>query len=115
MTIEIQQLVFNPAKGRDELRLFAALDYEPAKYTTQGGAAAGFYHALRNVAARTGSDPDTIILDSPEESAERGYGHNWRVIWEEGPFEWAIPLSFQITGPWGYTEPHYSFDLCFTN
>ena len=114
-TVNIQQLVFDPAKGFDVLEHFATLDYDPAKFFSKGGAAIGFYDALRAVAKRTGSDPDSIIIDNPEESEARGYGRNWRVIWEEGPFEWAIQTSFQVTGPWGFTEPHFSFDLCFTD
>jgi hypothetical protein len=115
MTVTIEQLVFDPAKGHDVLMPFATLDYDPASYSTKGGAAKGFYRALRKVAEATGSDPDSIFIDNPEESENRGYGRNWRVVWEEGPFEWAIQASFQVTGPWGFTEPYYSFDLCFTD
>ena len=113
-TVNIQQLVFDPAKGHDVLEHFSTLDYNPAAYMSIAGAAKGFYEALRTVAEATGSDPDTIFIDTPQESEDRGYGRNWRVVWEEGPFEWAIQTSFQVTGPWGFTEPYYSFDLCFT-
>lgn len=92
------------------------LNYEPTKYRTKAGAAKALYKALRKVCKSWGLDPDIeLFIDTPEESEARGYGKNWRVCWESGPYEWAINASWQITGPWGYTEPYFSFDLCFTD
>jgi hypothetical protein len=35
-------------------------------------------------------------------------------VWEAGPYEWAIvaSLTFMMGKRW-FTEPYYSFDLCF--
>lgn len=86
------------------------LDYNPKKYTTKGGAARGLYKALKKACKEYGQDPDIeIAIWSPEENSE----NCWRVSWESGPYQWAIGASFKITGPWGFTEPYYSFDLCF--
>lgn len=116
MTIEMTQLVFNPVKGYDESVPFATLDYDPKSYTNQRDAAFGLYDALCRVSRAHGQNPDIeVAIQSAHESQNNGFGHNWRVIWESGPFEWAIALSFQVTGPWGFTEPYYSFDLCFTH
>lgn len=72
-------------------------------------------------------------LWSPEEAVERGYGVNWRVSWESGPFEWAVCMSLGgrleeaerfnyayngvpevvLTSEHWFVEPHYSFDLGF--
>ncbi len=117
MCIEMQELVYNHGKGRDLLQHFASLEgYVPANYLTRSGAARGLYEALRVVSRAHGQNPDVeVALQRPEVSQACGTGNNWRVIWESGPFEWAIALSFRVHGPWGFTEPYYGFDLCFTN
>jgi len=113
--LDMKTLVYNPAKGYDVLVTAYQLNYEPGKYTTKEDAAKGLYEELRRVARLEGQSPDSeVVLESPQESEARGYGKNWRVVWEAGPFEWATNLSFSVTGPWGFTEPYYSFDLCFT-
>ena len=79
-----------------------------------------------------GMDPSTeCALLSPGESAELGYGRQWRVMWESGPYEWGVHLSlggvtFQpLDGPWDastpevimgdpsdwYLEPYHGFDV----
>lgn len=109
--IQIKELVFNPAKGYDEFQPFATLDYDPQAYGTQEDAAKGLYEALRKVAAEKGQNPDIeVSIWAPGEN-----GPSWRVSWEAGPYDWAIPVSFKVTGPWGFTEPYYGFDLCFTD
>lgn len=75
----------------------------------------------------------TALLLTPERSEELGYGKVWRVMWEEGPFEWALALcggvslfdfeagNYSGTGPSeidldsfdGLVEPYHSFDLGF--
>jgi len=94
---------------------YDTLDFDPGKYKTCAGAAKALYKALCKRAKAEGMDPDVEVkIYTPKETLEWGMGYAcWRVVWEAGPFEWAIGASFAITGPWGYTEPHYSFDLCF--
>lgn len=93
------------------------IDYDPAKYKSKAAAAKAFHKALRGVCRNMGMNPDIeIFIQTPEQSANAGCGRNWRVCWESGPFEWAAGTSFEVSNmPHWYTEPHYSFDLCFTN
>ena len=108
--IKIKELNFNPVTGHDELMPAVDLDYDPSQYLTCEDAAKGLYAALRVAAEAYGQNPDSEVhLRSPEESDQKC----WQVFWEAGPFEWAIQTSFEVTGPWGYTEPYWSFDLCF--
>lgn len=116
MSIEMKTLEFDPAKGRDVYVTAHMLDFDPKAYKTKAGAAKAFHAAICKAAKSEGQNPDIEVrLMTPEESQAAGTGHNWRVIWEAGPFEWAIPVSMEMSGPWGYTEPYYSFDLCFTD
>ena len=88
-----------------------AIQYNPQVYSTPEKAAKAFYEALKPVVIAYGQQPESeLFLQSPENN-DSGC---WRVIWEAGPFEWAIvaSLTFMMTNKW-YTEPHYSFDLCF--
>ena len=75
----------------------------------------------------------TARLLTPDESEQLGTGRNWRGMWEEGPYEWAIGLTGGTsmfggeTGKWSvnnpeilltgaenwFCEPYYRFDLCF--
>jgi hypothetical protein len=94
------------------------IDFDPTKYKTKAGAAKAFHKALCKFCKEVyGQNPEIeIFIDTPEESQERGYGRNWRVCWEAGPYEWAFGTSFQVANTcagW-YTEPYYSFDVCFT-
>jgi hypothetical protein len=114
MTIKINELVFSPELGYDVNTVIAKLDYDPAAYKTKAAAAKALYKALVKLAKSWGQSEKEVFITSPEESSQGGFGNCWRVCWEAGPYEWAISASFQITGPWGYTEPYYSFDLCFT-
>ena len=95
------------------------IDFDPKKYKTKAGAAKALYKALCKLSKDFGQNPDyEVQLYSPEQSKERGYTSGWQVVWESGPFEWAITASFYVqnysNGGW-YTEPYYSFDLCFTD
>ena len=63
---------------------------------------------LRRYAKGVGMDPDIEVGLFQEREG------TWRVGWEAGPFEWAIPASFAIIDACGrLCEPHYSFDLTF--
>jgi hypothetical protein len=94
-----------------------AIDYDPTKYKAKAAAAKALHKALRKVCGDMGGNPDTeLFIQTPEESARAGCGHNWRVGWESGPYQWAVGTSFEVeNNPHWYTEPYYSFDLCFTN
>lgn len=108
MTIKI----YDPDNYR---AVIATIAFDPAKYKTKSGAAKAFHKALCKMCRDWGLNPDIeIFIDTPEQSEARGYGRNWRVCWESGPFEWGIHASIQMRGPWGYCEPYHSFDLCFT-
>ena len=92
------------------------LDWNPEKYKTKANAAKGLYKALRKWCEDVGYDPDIEVrIDNPEQNEARGYGRNWRVCFEAGPVEWGGHASLQMPNcKWGYCEPYYSFDLCFT-
>jgi len=93
-----------------------SLNYDPTKYKSKASAAKAFHKALREVCRDMGMNPDIeIFIQTPEQSANAGYGRNWRVCWESGPYQWAVGTSFTAHNlPHWYTEPYYSFDLCFT-
>jgi len=92
-----------------------SLDFDPSQYKKPANAAKALYKALCEVCRRMDLNPD-IELQTPEQSLRAGYGRNWRVSWESGPYQWAIGTSYEVcNGPHWYTEPYYSFDLCFTN
>ena len=99
---------------------YLELDFVPQNYKTAAGAAKGFYKALMRFASEVYGQEDPskeMFIHNPEQSAANGYGNVWRVCWESGPFEWAIPASFEVRAAdysW-HTEPYYSFDLCFYN
>jgi hypothetical protein len=113
MPVKIKELRFDPAIGYDRLYDFAVLDFDPKSCKTIAEAAEQTYLALRKVSAAVGQDPNSEVYWHKPESKPHGYAQHC-VSWEAGPFEWATAASFQITGPWGFTEPYYGFDLCFT-
>lgn len=110
--LTIYEPIYDAAKGRD-VNHPIPVDYNPKAHKTAEAAAKALAEALRKVAVKIGQNETEVALFTPERSEQAGTGKCWRVIWEGGPFEWAIGASFQVTGPWGYTEPYYSFDLCF--
>lgn len=110
----LHELVYDPKQRRDVRTVAGRIDFDPKAHATAEAAARAFHAALVPIVSASGQKPDIeLSLTSPEETEQLGRGRFWSVSWEAGPFEWAIDLSFEITGPWGYTEPHYSFDLCF--
>lgn len=114
--LKLQTLSYDPKKGHDTLGVFATLDYDPNKYETTQEAANAFFEVLDSFATNAGYGEGSVSLWEPDEAHVRGYGRNWMVSWEEGPYQWGIYASGYVlstTHRW-YTEPHYSFDLCFT-
>ena len=93
---------------------YNSFDFDPSKYKTRAGAAKAFYKAVCKEAESRGQDPELEVhIWSPEQNVARGYCRSWCVSWESGPYEWAIGTSYQLHGEAWYTEPYYSFDLCF--
>lgn len=112
---EITELVYSPQHGRD-MAVNRKIDFDPSKYNTKEAAARGLYAALRKEAARIGQNPDMeVSLFNPERCKEYSGNEQWCVVWEAGPYDWAISMSMEIQGPWGFCEPYYGFDLHFTD
>tara|TARA_R110000803_G_C11961651_1_gene318792 strand:- start:410 stop:742 length:333 start_codon:yes stop_codon:yes gene_type:complete len=94
--------------------------FTPDDYKTKHGAAKALHAVICKVAKIFGHNPDIeVSLMNPEKSEACGYGKQWRVMWEAGPYEWAIGVSLSSYGSsskngW-FTEPYYSFDLGFCN
>jgi len=90
------------------------VDFDPSKYKTKAGAAKAFHAALTKLATGPfGHAPTELALFTPAQSEEMGYGRFWHVMWEAGPWSWAINTF--VEGPWGYCEPYYSFSVQFTD
>lgn len=114
MPLKLQTLRYDPERGHDVMATLADIKFDPRKCLTREEAAKGLHKALSDYATAAGYNPGSVSLWNEEEANQRGYGRCWMVSWEEGPFEWAISMSFDVHGPWGYVEPYHSFDLCFT-
>ena len=85
------------------------LDCDPKKCETVEQAAKAVFEAVKKKCKAYGQDPDCeVFIRTPEENDGK-----WYVCWEAGPFDWAVSASFAISGPWGYAEPYYGFDLTF--
>lgn len=83
------------------------------EYKTKAGAAKAAYEAICAYVRELGMDPEhEVWIKNPEESREHGYTTSWHVCWESGPYQWAIGRF--ISGPWGFCETHWGFDLIFT-
>jgi hypothetical protein len=91
------------------------IDYDPKRYKTKAAAAKALHKALTKLELELGGNESEVIIQTPKESEAGGYGKNWRVIWESGIYEWAIAAEIHNYKAGWYTEPYYSFDLCFTN
>jgi hypothetical protein len=115
MSVYLKTLVYNYEKGYDNLKIIGVLDIDPSAFTSAEEAASALFEKLDTFATKTGYSEGSVGLWTPEDAEKRGYGRCWMVTWEGGPYEWAIYVSMEMHGPWGYTEPHHSFDLCFIN
>ena len=112
MTAQVTYYVYDPKSGRDVPR-HLPLDFDGSAHSTQEAAATALYEALQKLAISVGQDASEVVLWSPKENSF--CPGQWGVCWEAGPYDWAIGLSMQINGPWGFTEPYYGFDLHFTD
>ena len=113
--INLQTWQYDPDKGCDKVTTFGTLNIDPATFADPQDAANKLFEALDSFATANGYSEGSVSLWEPDEAAKRGYGNNWMVSWEDGPYQWGIFASSQMHGKWGYTEPYYSFDLCFVN
>jgi hypothetical protein len=106
---------------------------------TPRGMASAVHKVISKLQTQMGGSPQYVYLWSPDESEQRGYGKNWSVCWEEGPYEWAYCVSageffggeeFAIEAgrkgnpTWEaqmlenehvFCEPYTSYVLCFFN
>jgi len=73
------------------------------------------YAALVKNCKLYGQDPAwEVAIKRPGEERHFDDTKCWCVVWEAGPFEWAVPASMALTYATGkLVEPYYSFDLCF--
>lgn len=96
---------------RDDLKAaLTALDKPTAETLAKAT-----YEVLRKHAKLQGQNPDIeVSIKRPGEPRHFANEQSWVVVWEAGPYEWAIPISMAI-GTWTgkLAEPYYSFDLCF--
>jgi hypothetical protein len=91
------------------------IDFKPENYKTAAGAAKALYSKLAKLAVDIGQRESEVMLMNPERTEQYSGYRQWAVVWEAGPYQWAIPASMEIGGRFGYTEPYYSFDLHFVN
>ena len=80
---------------------------------TKANAAKRLFSVLQQYAKDFGYPDGEVFIRSPEESN----GNGWQVCFEGGPYQWAMEASWLVCNEeagW-YTEPYYSFDLCFTS
>jgi len=110
MSVALKELVYDPAVGRDVLTTAGVIDFDAKAPKSPEEAAKAFYKALCAYCEKAGYDTKYIMLAKPGEFMSQ---NSWCVVWEDGPYQWAIGASFLVSGPWGYTEPYYGFDLSF--
>tara|TARA_R100001086_G_C11729599_1_gene229304 strand:- start:298 stop:657 length:360 start_codon:yes stop_codon:yes gene_type:complete len=97
------------------------LKVDLSKYQHSGPATKALHKALRKLAQDLGQDPDEVMLVRPEDNEliAHEYISGWGICWEGGPYEWAVNIKDSnghfISGPWGYAEPGYSFNLSMIN
>lgn len=82
---------------------------------TPRGAATAFYNEIVKACLAEGLKPEIeTALWSPAEAARRGYARLWTVVWESGPYEWAITeAGKQSHIGTVYVEPYNSHMLTF--
>ncbi len=103
-------------RGLDDGKRLMLL-FNPSTLLTPEDAAKAFYEQMKPVVTAYGQKPETeLFLFTPEIAHGRGYGSNWMVSWEAGPYRWAHDASTEwcYNSPHWMTEPQHSFDLCFT-
>ena len=115
---QISELMYVPEAGRD-MAFNTEIDFDPLKYKTKEAAAKALGEALVQYAINSqGYSEDLargeISVWPPKRTKQYSGIEQWCVVWESGPYQWAVAMSMNISGPWGFCEPYYSFDLHFT-
>lgn len=82
-------------------------------YKTASGVAKAVYKIIQKECRDYGLNPQIeTALMSPEESQRRGYGFNWSIAWESGPYDWTIVQAGKQSYDGAfYFEPYNSFVL----
>lgn len=113
MPVSLIELVYEPRSGHDVAR-YHLIMYNPGEYKTKEAAAKGLAQALEKWAVSHGYPEGTVVVWAPERTVKYSGFPTWCVVWEDGPYDWAVNMSMEIHGPWGFCEPYYGFDLHFT-
>lgn len=73
------------------------------------------YKACRDFARETGMKPEIECdMRGPAEQRHIPKANGWTVVFEAGPYDWAIDASMEIIALTGLSvEPYYGFDLTF--
>lgn len=83
------------------------------EHKTPAGAAKAVYRECRLFALASGMNPDIeVSIKKPGEPRHHDNTGCWSVVFEAGPYEWAVEASMEGGGK-VYAEPYYSFDLNF--
>ena len=102
-------------------------------HKTPEGAAKALHQFLVKLVRSAGGLASEVVLLTPERGEEIGVGKAWRVMWEDGPFEWGVCVSLggrlhesdynyayngtpeiKVLGSSNWcAEPYYSFDIGF--
>ena len=100
---------------------------------TPRGAAHATYRALMKYAKKWDWPTSDLVLWDPDRAELAGFSRSWSICWESGPYEWGTNLSMgesmtagEFNGygssppeidlmgsPDWFTEPYWSFSLCF--
>jgi hypothetical protein len=82
---------------------------------TPEDAAKAVYEVCVKAATEWGMKPDVeVSLRRPGDPRHHDAIDCWAVIFEAGPYQWAVTASLSVPLPSKVlAEPYYSFDLCF--
>lgn len=84
------------------------------EHKTAAGAAKAVYRECRLFAVAAGMNPDSeVSIKKPGEPRHHDHTDCWSVVFEAGPYEWAVEASMEGGNAHVYAEPYYSFDLSF--
>lgn len=107
--LSLKTLQYDSDLGRDTTKEIGQINFDPANYRDKQKAAEAFHVALQDFARENGYDPKNVILNPDYYD-----GHGPCVCWEEGPYQWGQYMTEYLHAHGWYTEPFYSFDVCFT-
>lgn len=71
--------------------------------------------ACRDFASATGMNPDSECdFRGPNQQRHIPALDGWTVVFEAGPYDWAVEVSMELIALTGvFCEPYYGFDLTF--